>query len=168
MAHTLFIPCQSASPFLRWGYFRLTLKLLVKVMGVVKGQAHSQTSILLIRFFFNSHQTKTFWWLFRNFTLKHPRSMSWMRLRSHIIFIIQPMYYFFVSRQSEQAFLRYGQIIVWPWKKHIWNFDIQIAEITVSNRTFWVITLTRAIKPPRFVSIRRVVLTLSSRQANFR
>ena len=79
--------------------------------------------------------------LFRNLTLKHPRSRSWVRSkvkvtyyeiwpwniqgqghewgqrsRSHIIPSIQPMHFLFVSHQSDQPFLRYGQNSVWPWK----------------------------------------------------
>ena len=52
--------------------------------------------------------------LFRNLTLKHPRSRSWRR--SHIAPSIQPIHFLFVSHQSDQPFLRYGQNSVWPWK----------------------------------------------------
>ena len=48
--------------------------------------------------------------LFRNLTLKHPRSRSWVRSKSmsHIIPSIEPMHFLFVSHQSDQPFLRYG------------------------------------------------------------
>ena len=35
----------------------------------------------------------------------------------------------FVSHQSDQPFLRYGQNSVWPWKKHIRNFWRKFAKI---------------------------------------
>ena len=57
--------------------------------------------------------------LFRNLTLKNPRSMSWMRSKIKVTYIIpsiQPMHFLFVSHQSHQPFLRYGQNSVWPWK----------------------------------------------------
>ena len=56
--------------------------------------------------------------LFRNLTLKHPRSRSWVSQRSrlHIIPSIQLMLFLFVSHQSDQPFLRYGQNSVRPWK----------------------------------------------------
>ena len=54
--------------------------------------------------------------LFRNVTLKHPRSRSWVRSKSHIVPSIQPMHFRFVSHQSDQPFLRYGQNSVWPCK----------------------------------------------------
>ena len=56
--------------------------------------------------------------LFRNLTVKHPRSRSWVssKVRSHIVPNIQQMHFLFGSHQSDQAFLRYGQNSVWPWK----------------------------------------------------
>ena len=57
--------------------------------------------------------------LFRNLTLEHTRSRSWgqrSRSQSHIVPSIQPMHFLFVSHQSDQPFLRYGQNSVWPWK----------------------------------------------------
>ena len=36
--------------------------------------------------------------------------------RSHIVPSIQPMHFLFVSHQSDQPFLRYGQKNEWPWK----------------------------------------------------
>ena len=38
------------------------------------------------------------------------------RSMSHIIPSIQPMHFLFVSHQSDQPLLRYGQKSVWPWK----------------------------------------------------
>ena len=38
------------------------------------------------------------------------------RSRSHIVPSIQPMHILFISHQSDQPFLRYGQNSVWPWK----------------------------------------------------
>ena len=54
--------------------------------------------------------------LFRNLTLKHPRSRSWVRSSSCIVPGIQPTHFLFVSHESDQSFLRYGQNNVWPWK----------------------------------------------------
>ena len=58
--------------------------------------------------------------LFWNLTLKHPRSSFWVwsKIKSHIIPSIQPMYFLFISYQSNQPSLRYGQNSVWPWKTH--------------------------------------------------
>ena len=50
--------------------------------------------------------------LFQNLTLKYSRSRS----MSHIVPSIQPMYFLFISHQSDQPFLRYGQNGFWPWK----------------------------------------------------
>ena len=38
------------------------------------------------------------------------------RSRSHIVPSIQPMHFLFVSHQSDELFLTYGQKCVWPWK----------------------------------------------------
>ena len=56
--------------------------------------------------------------LFRNLTLEiQGQGHEWgQRSRSHIIPSIQPMHFLFVSHQSDQPFLRYGQNRVWPWK----------------------------------------------------
>ena len=65
------------------------------------------------------------------------------------------MLFLFVSHQSHQPFLRYGQNIVQPWKNTSDFFQRKFAKITVYNRTSpksdQVITMTRAIKLPRFV-----------------
>ena len=56
--------------------------------------------------------------LFKNLTLNHPKSRSWVRskVKSHIVPSIQSMHLLFVSHQWDQSFLRYGQNSVWPWK----------------------------------------------------
>ena len=91
--------------------------------------------------------------------------------RSHIVLSIQLMHFLFVSHQSDQLFLRYGQNSVWPWKNTSKIFKENLQKIKVSNRTSpksnQVITMARAIKLPCFVVIQWVVLTLSCRQANF-
>ena len=51
------------------------------------------------------------------------------RARSHIVPSIQPMYFLFVSHQSDQPFLRYGQNSVWPWK----NTSIIFKKICQNN-----------------------------------
>ena len=60
MTHILFVPCQSAAPFLRYGNFRLwPWNSKVKVMGVVKGQCHTvgPVSCQLTSFSFHINQT---------------------------------------------------------------------------------------------------------------
>ena len=59
MTHILFVPCQTAAPFLRYSNFRLwPWNSKVKVMGVVKGQmSYSRPSIISTHFLFISHQS---------------------------------------------------------------------------------------------------------------
>ena len=48
--------------------------------------------------------------------------MSEVKGQGHILLpSIQPMLFLFVSHQSDQPFLRYGQNSVWPWKTYL-NF----------------------------------------------
>ena len=56
--------------------------------------------------------------LFRNWPWNiQGQGHEWgQRSRSHIVPSIQPMHFLFVSHQSDQPFLRYGQNSVWPWK----------------------------------------------------
>ena len=55
--------------------------------------------------------------LFRNLTFKHPRSRSWVRSKVNVKYCTQyPTKALFISHQSDQPFLRYGQNSVWPWK----------------------------------------------------
>ena len=78
------------------------------------------------------------------------------------------MHFLFVSHQSDQPFLRYGQNSGWPWKNTSEIFKRKFVKITVFNRispkSNQVITMTRATELTRFVVIRWVVLTLLSRQ----
>ena len=99
------------------------------------------------------------------------QSHEWgQRSRSHIIPSIQPMHSLFISHQSVQSFLRYGQNSL-TFKKHIQNFLRKSAKIIVSNKTSpksnQVMTMMRAIKLPRSVVIVWVVLTLLCRQQIF-
>ena len=91
--------------------------------------------------------------------------------RSHIIPSIQLMHFPFVSHQSDQPFLRYGQNSVYLEKNASKKFQRKFARISIFNRTLpksnQVITMTRAIKLPSCVVIRWVVLTLLCRQPNF-
>ena len=92
MTHILFVPCQWAVPFLRQSYFRLwpwNFKSKVKVMGVVKGQGHTtaQYHINSLRFHFTLiRPTIPEIGLFRNLTLKHPRSRSWVRSKVKVTY----------------------------------------------------------------------------------
>ena len=57
MTHILFIPCQLATPFLRYSNFRLwPWNSKVKVMGVVKGQCHTRSPVSY-QLLFISHQS---------------------------------------------------------------------------------------------------------------
>ena len=61
MTHTLFVPCQLAVPFLRWGYFRLwPWNSKVKLMGVVKGQSYTVGPVSY-SFSFHINQTNNSW-----------------------------------------------------------------------------------------------------------
>ena len=80
-----------------------------KVMCVVKGHGHTvgQYLINLLPFWFTPiRPTIPEIELFRNLTLRNPRSRSWV---SHSSPSIQPMHFLFISRQSDQPFLRHGQ-----------------------------------------------------------
>ena len=181
MTDILFVPCQSAVPFLRWSYFRLwpwNFNSKVKVMGVVKGQGHTicpvSNQINSPRFHFTSiRPTIPEIELFRNLTLKHPRSRSWVRSKVNVTYCTQ-----YPNNALPFRFTSIGPTIpeIWPkmvfdLEKHIRIFYRKFDKIKVSNRTppksNQVINMTRAIKLSFFVVIRWVVLTLSCRQTNF-
>ena len=64
MTHILFVPCQSAAPFLRYSNFRFwPWNSKVKVMGVVKGQCRTvgPVSYQLTSFSFHINQTNNSW-----------------------------------------------------------------------------------------------------------
>ena len=141
MTHILFVPCQSAAPFLRYSNFRLWPRnSKVKVMGVVKGaMSYSWPSIISTHFLFISHQSDQQFLRYSYFEIWpsyiQGQCHEWgQRSRSHIIPSIEPMRFLFVSHESDQPFLRYGQNSVWPWKTHpkIWR---KFAKITVFNKT---------------------------------
>ena len=109
--------------------------------------------------------------LFRNLTLKHPRSSSWVRSKVKVTYYTQYLTYALPFRltsigQSEQPLLRYGQNSVQAWKKKTFP---KFAKVTVSNWTSSksnpAITMTGAIMLQRVVVIQWVFLTLSRRQA---
>ena len=58
--------------------------------------------------------------LFRNLTLKYPRSRSWVRPKVNVTYYtqVQAMHFLFVSHQSDQPFLRYGQKVFDLEKTH--------------------------------------------------
>ena len=146
-------------------------------MGVAKGQGHTMgpVSYQLTSFSFHINQTNNSW--DKSYFKIWPWNIQgqgheWgQRSRSNIVPSIRLMHFLFVSHQSDQLFLRYGQNSVWPWKNTSYFFSRKFAKITVSNRTSpkssQVMTMARAIKLPRFVVIWWVVLTSSRRQANF-
>ena len=117
----LFVPCQSATPFLIQSYFRLwPWNSKVKVMGVVKGQGHTigPVSYQLTSFSFHINQTNNSW---DRAILKFDLETSKVKVTSevngqgHTLYPVctQPMHFLFVSHQSDQPFLRYGQNSVW-------------------------------------------------------
>ena len=64
ITHIRFLHCQSAVPFLKYGYFRLwPWNSKVKVMGVVKGRSHivSSVSYKFASFSFHINQTNNSW-----------------------------------------------------------------------------------------------------------
>ena len=93
MTHILFIPCQSAIPFPEIRPFQtLTLKLQGQGRGCgQRARSYSRPSVLLTCFLFISYQSdKQFLiQLFPNFTLKHPRSRSWVRQKFNITYYTQ-------------------------------------------------------------------------------
>ena len=93
MTHILFIPCQSTAPFLRYSNFRLwPWNSKVKVMGVVKRQGHTvgQYHLNSLPVHFTSiRPTIPEIQLFRNLTLKHPRSRSWVRSKVKVTYYTQ-------------------------------------------------------------------------------
>ena len=56
--------------------------------------------------------------LFRHLTMKYPRSRSRVRSKVKVTYCTQypTDAHPFLSHQSDQPFLRYGQNSVWPWK----------------------------------------------------
>ena len=176
MTHILFVPCQSAAPFLRYSNFRLwPWNSKVKVMGVVKGKCRTvgPISYQLTSFHFTSirptiPEIQLFW----NLTLKHPRS-RWNiqgQGQCHILYPVSnrcTSFSFHINRTNHS----WDRVkIVFDLEKTHPNFLKKFAKITVFNssapKSYQVITMTRAIKLPHFVVIWWVVLTLSRRQAN--
>ena len=106
----LFIPCQSAAPFLRYSNFRLwPWNSKVKVMGVVKGnviqsaQYHDQPT----SFSFHINQTNNSWETVISkfdFETSKVKVMSEVKGQGHILYpcSIEPMHFLFASHQSVQ------------------------------------------------------------------
>ena len=160
--------------FLRYSNFRLwPWNSKVKVMGVVQGQYCTvrPVSYQLTSFSFHINQTNKSWdTAILKFDLETSKvKVMSQRSRSHILPSIKPIHFLFVSYQSDQSFLNYGQNSVWPWKNTSKIFK-EICQNNSFNRSVpksnQVITMTRAIKLLCFVVIQWVVLTLLYRQAN--
>ena len=123
MAHILFEKFHVNRPSHSIRLFH-TLTLKLQGQGHVCGQrtrSYSRPSILLICFFFISHQSDQQFLRYSYFVIWpwniQSQGHEWgQRSRSHIIPSIQPMHFLFVSHQSDQPFLRYGKNSVWPWK----------------------------------------------------
>ena len=111
--------------------------------------------------------------LFRNLTLKHPRSRSLSEVKGqgHILYPVSNQctsFSFHINRTNHSWDMAK---IVFDLEKTHPKFLKKFAKITVfdkiSPKSNQVITMTRATKLPCFVVIQWVVLTLSRRQANF-
>ena len=93
MNHILFVLCKSAVPFLRLAYLKhWHWNSKVKVIGVVKGWViqWAQYSLTLLPFHFTSIRPAIpEIQLFRNVTLKHPRSRSWVRSKVKVTYNTQ-------------------------------------------------------------------------------
>ena len=81
--HILFVPCQSAIPFLRYNFFKIwPWKSKVKVMSEVKVWSHnvSLTFYQLTSLSFHVNRPSHSWYTtFSNFDLENPRSKLWKR-----------------------------------------------------------------------------------------
>ena len=126
-----FIPCQSAIPFLRYGY--LTLKIQVQCHGKVKGQGHivGSTTYQLTSLSFHVDRPSHSWDMaISKFDLESPRSKSGQRLRSHSGSNILSTHIPFIRCQSTLPFLRYNFFKLWPWKSKVkimvrWNIKVK-------------------------------------------
>ena len=109
--------------------------------------------------------------LFRNLTMKHPRSRSWERAKVKVTYYTQ-----YRTDARHIRFTSNGPTIpdmakiMQTLKKHIPNLKSKFAKITVSNWIFpksnRVIAMTTEIELLRFVVIGWVVLTLLYRADN--
>ena len=122
MTHILFVPCQSAAPFLRYSNFRLwPWNSKARSWVWSRGNVVQSTQYHINLLPFISHQSDQQFLRYSYFEIWpwniQGQSHEWgQRSRSHIIHSIKPMHFPFVSHQSDQSFLGYGQNIVWPCK----------------------------------------------------
>ena len=176
MTHILFVPCQSAAPFLRYSNYRLwPWYSKVKVMGVVKGQCRtvSPVSYQLTSFSFHINQTNNSWdTAISKFDLETSKVnvMSEVKGQGPILYLVSnrcTSFSFHINWTNHSWDMAK---IVFDLEKTHPNFLKKFAKITVFNKSAaksnQVITMTWAIKLPSFVVIRWVVLTLSCRQTN--
>ena len=81
--HILFVPCQSALPFMGYSYFKIWhWKLMVKVMGEVKVESHnmSPTFSRLTSLSFHVNRASHPWVMtISKFDLENQVSRSWVR-----------------------------------------------------------------------------------------
>ena len=140
-------------------------------------RSYNQPSVILTHFVFiftSIRPTIPELELFRNLTLKHPRSRSWVRSKVKVTYCTQYPTDAFPFRFTS---IRPTIPEIWPAKitfdleKIHPNFLKKICQNKGVDRTSpksnQVIIMSRAIALPCFVVIRWVVLTLSRRQANF-
>ena len=111
--HIPLVLCLKPLPFLKSGYFKLwPWSFKVKVLGMVKGQGHifGPVSNWFVSRFFQINQTNNSWdTVISKFDLQGKGHGWGQGSSSHNSSSIQRMYLLFVSHQSDQPFLRYGQ-----------------------------------------------------------
>ena len=148
---------------------------MVKVMGVIKGQGQTvgPVSYWFAWFSFHISQTNNSWdTTISKFDLQTSKVkvMSEVKGQGHILYPVSNRctYFLFHINRTNHS---------WDMAKIVFDLENtcthpiflrEFAKITVSTKLLQnLITMTRAIKLPRFIVIRWVVLTLSCKQANF-
>ena len=178
MIHIIFVHCQSAAPFLRWSYFRLSSSDTPRSRSlcVVKGQGHTigPVSYQLTAPSFHVSQTNNSGdRAISKFDLETSKVkvMCEVKGQGHILCPVSNQctsFSFHINRTNH-----YWDIakIMFDLKKHIRNFFKKVCKTNSFQQNFskssQVITMTRATKLPRFVVMQWVVLTLLRKQANF-
>ena len=121
LTHTLFVPCLSALPFLRYHYFKIwPCKSKVKVIGEVKVQGHivGPASYQLRHFSFHVDLPCLRYSYFKSWKSK-VKVMCEVRLQGHIGSNILFTQILFDPCQSSLQFLIYSYLKNWPWESNV-------------------------------------------------
>ena len=120
MTDILFVPCQSAILFLRWGYFKYwPWNSKVKVMGVVKGQGDTVGSVSyqFASFSFHIKQTNNSWdTAISNFDLETSKVKVMSKVKVTYYTHYQTDAFTFLSNRSDKPFPTHGQNSFQTWK----------------------------------------------------